>query len=79
MPCSVYAYPGDPGTGAIVNVVTDSSGAAASYTVVAGGSGYAFPPMVSPPGAWSFDGIHPSPRGYNEIFYRCGVGPGMFV
>lgn len=79
LPCVVYPYPGDTGKGAAVNVTTDSSGTAATYTVVSGGSGYKYPPMISPPGAWSFDGIHPSPRGYNEIFYRCGVGPSLFA
>lgn len=76
--CYVYAWPGDPGDGAVVTA-NGVAGAVTSYTVVNGGSGYLTAPMVAPVGRWTHDGTHPSHRGNMELIKRTGFGPGMLV
>lgn len=78
-PCAVLNYPGTPGSGAQVTGNTNGSGLVTTYTVDAGGSGYTYPPMVSPWGSWTNDGIHPDSRGYDLIISECGIKPEMFV
>lgn len=79
IPCVVRPSPGDPGTGAAVNAVVNGSGVITSFTVTAGGSGYLVAPMVAPQGQWTNEGVHPTPRGYNEIVFNTGLSPAMFV
>jgi hypothetical protein len=81
IPCVVYAYPNSGGAGAQVNAVTDATNPwVASYTVVNGGSGYTYPPMISTAGCWTPDGVHPNSRGWNEVLNACGnIAPETFV
>ncbi|MCC7186395.1 MAG: hypothetical protein IT185_09165 [Acidobacteria bacterium] len=79
IPCSVLTYPGGTGSGAVITGTANGSGLITSYTVVRGGTGYDYPPMVSPYGSWTNDGIHPDSRGYDAIIAECQIGPEMFV
>ena len=80
-PCTVYTYPNTSGSGAVVNAVTDPTYPwISSYTVVSGGSGYKYPPMISTKGTWTTDGMHPNSRGWNEVLKVCGnIAPETFV
>ena len=77
--CVVTNYPGTPGSGAAVTGSTNGSGLVTSYAVDAAGSGYTYPPMVSPRGSWTNDGIHPDARGYDQIISLCNIRPDTLV
>jgi len=79
IPCGVITYPGASGGGAVITGTANSSGLITAYTVVDGGSDYSYPPMVSPYGSWTNDGIHPDSRGYDMIIAGCQMCPEMFV
>lgn len=78
-PCSVITYPGGTGGGAVINGLANSSGLITTYSVLSPGTGYNYPPMVSPKGAWTSDGIHPCSRGYDQIIAQCQIGPEMLT
>lgn len=79
VPCVVLPYPGDTGSGAVVVGNVNASGWVTTYTVQNGGSGYLYPPMVTPAAKWTGDGVHETSRGCNEVIYRTGLSPQMFV
>lgn len=79
IPCSVITYPGGSGSGAVITGTANGSGLITTYQVLSGGSGYDYPPMVSPFGSWTNDGIHPDARGYDAIIAGCQIGPEMLV
>lgn len=74
----VYNYPNTPGSGAVVHATTNGSGNVTGYVVDTPGSGYTYPPMVAPIGAWTNDGTHPTPRGFDEIIKQTGLSPELF-
>jgi lysophospholipase L1-like esterase len=78
--CVVYPYPDDPiqSGGGVVTCATNSSGVPTSYSKVSGGS-YTIPPLISPAGQWTYDGTHPSRRGYNEMIYRSGLSSSLMT
>lgn len=78
-PVTVTNYPGTPGSGAVLVGNTNGSGLVTSYTVSDGGTGYTYPPMVSPNGSWTNDGIHPDSRGYDRIISYADIKPETFV
>ncbi len=80
IPWTSYAYPGESGSGAAGMAISNASGQMLNYTIVTPGSGYATdgPPMINLVGPWTIDGLHPSPRGWNEIIKVTGLGPGLF-
>lgn len=78
IPWTSSPYPGETGSGAVGTCTTNGSGQAITWTVTNGGSGYSAPPMINLVGPWTIEGLHPSPRAYNEIIFRTGLGPGMF-
>lgn len=91
IPCFVTAYPGTPGSGAVVTV-SQVTGFKPVYTVVFGGSGYTYSPIVSPMAAWTLDGVHPNFYGYSRIIAEVpvqslnpafpsgtGINPDMFA
>lgn len=78
-PVSVLTYPGTVGGGAVITGNVNGSGLVTSYNIMSGGADYTYPPMVSPMGSWTNDGIHPSSRGYDAIIAGCQMGPEMFV
>jgi len=81
LPCEVLPYPGTGGSGATATWATNASGGGAgtAATVVTGGSGYTYPPMISPLSAYCGDGIHPNARGRAVALTAEGFGPGMFT
>lgn len=79
VPCAVVNYPGTPGTGAIVTGNTNGSGLVTTYTVNSGGRDYVVPPMVSPKGSYTHDGIHPGGRGYDLIISKCDIRPDKLI
>jgi hypothetical protein len=79
IPCVIHNMPGDTaGSGAVINANTNGTGAIISYTIVSGGSGYLYPPMISPDSKWSYDGIHFTSRAYDEVIFQTQMQPGMF-
>jgi len=79
IPCGVLTYPGATGGGAVITGTANGSGLITRYSILTPGSGYSYPPMVSPFGSWTNDGIHPDSRGYDLIIAGCQMGPEMFV
>ena len=79
VPCTVLSYPGSLGGGAVITGNVNGSGLVTSYNVLNGGGDYSYPPMVSPNGSWTHDGIHPDPRGYDRIITGCDIKPEDFV
>ena len=79
VPCTVSTYPGGQGMGATITGNVNGSGLVTSYNVIAGGSNYLWPPMVSPNGSWTHDGIHPDSRGYDRIITGCSIKPEDFA
>jgi lysophospholipase L1-like esterase len=78
IPCGVLTYPGGTGGGAVIKANANGSGLITTYSIESPGSGYDYPPMVSPMGSWTHDGIHPDSRGYDLIIAGCQMGPEMF-
>lgn len=78
VPCVIRNMPGDTGSGAVVHAVTNGAGAVTSYVVDAPGSGYLYPPMISPVGKWTYDGIHFTSTGYDQVISQTGLRPEMF-
>lgn len=72
---TVLRHPDDPiRTGdASITYNTNGSGVVTAFTVVSGGS-YSIPPMITPPGPWTHDGTHPTPRGQFQMIFGTGAG-----
>lgn len=79
IPCTVAAFPGDPGTGAAVHGLSDGSGRCASFVVDTPGSGYVIPPMVAANGQWTTDGTHIAPRAWHQIIKLSGMNPALLT
>lgn len=78
--CTVLRHPDDPiRTGdATITFNTNGSGVVTAFNVVAGGS-YSVPPMITPPGPWSHDGTHPTPRGQFQMIVSTGLGANLIA
>ena len=77
-PCGVFPYPNTTGQGGVVNGISNGTGLLNSFSVLSGGVGYSYPPMIQPLGAWTTDGIHPNTRGWAECIIRTGLSPESF-
>ena len=64
--CTVRGYPGETGTLPTITAQTGGTGLVTGFTIISPGANLLYPPMVAPNGAWTVDGTHPNPRGYNE-------------
>lgn len=71
--------PGDTtGAGAVVVGNTDGTGKITSWTVVAGGANYQFPPMIAPIARPTIDGTHFSGGQYDKVIDMLQISPASF-
>lgn len=79
IPLAVTNMPGDPGRDAVITGNTNASGLMNTYTVANGGYGYLYQPMITIPGRWTNDGVHPNRRAVDQMIRLTALRPEMFV
>lgn len=80
IPLEVFYPEGAPGSGLALTANTDGSGNVTSVTVNNGGTGQdpTRPPAVGLPGAYTFDGVHPSAYGHFKLIQAGLFAPSRF-
>jgi lysophospholipase L1-like esterase len=79
LPWVAVPYPGETGSGGAGTCTTNSSGNVITQIITTPGSGYSYPPMINITGPWTADGLHPTVRGYNQLFANNGFTPSAFT
>lgn len=81
IPWTSYPQQGDLGSGAFGTIQVDGTGhlGITSNIITSGGSGYLQAPMINVASPLTIGGLHPSVRGYNEMIFQTGFGPGAFT
>jgi hypothetical protein len=73
-------YLGETGSGGSGTVSLNGTGglSLSSFTINDGGSNFSYPPMINIQGPFTFEGLHPSVRAWNQLFSKGTFTPSLF-